>query len=124
MANAFLKDPGFSGLSRRSALKALAAAPLLAQTAPPGPTGQSAPPNVPGVVTTGWVETPPHTRKVLIAWGDTRSAVLPHGSVSHAMSVIERIGYESGLWDTYIRSDDDMIVNGPPEIAQAPIAIT
>jgi len=91
----------------------MVAAPLMAQV--PAPKG--GPPNVPGVVTTGWVETPPHTRKVLIAWGDTRGAVLPHGAVSHAMSVIERLGYESGLWDTYIRSDDDMIVTGPPKIA-------
>jgi type 1 glutamine amidotransferase len=113
-----LRNPAISGLTRRNALKALAAAPLLAQNPAAGLPGQSAaPPNVPGVVTSGWVETPPHTRKVLIGWGDTRGAVLPHGSVSHAMSVIERIGYESGLWDTYIRSDDDMIVSGPPKIA-------
>lgn len=102
----------FSKLTRRSALQSLAA-PLLAQ-APALPGG---PPNVPGVVTDGWPETPPHTRKVLIAWGDNRTAVLPHGAVSHAMSVIERLGYESGLWDTYIRSDSDMIINGPPAIA-------
>ncbi len=74
------------------------------------------PPNTPGVITEGWPETPPHTRKVLIAWGDNRTAVLPHAAVSHAMAVIERLGYESGLWDTYIRSDSDMIVGGPPSI--------
>ena len=68
------------------------------------------------MTTEGWPETPPHTRKVLIAWGDNRTAVLPHGSVSHAMSVIERLGYESGLWDTYIRYRL-MITHGPPAIA-------
>jgi type 1 glutamine amidotransferase len=104
----------FSKLTRRTALQSLAVAPLLAQVpgAPPG----APPPNVPGVTTEGWPETPPHTRKVLIAWGDNRTAVLPHGAVSHAMAVIEHLGYESGLWDTYIRSDSDMIINGPPKI--------
>jgi type 1 glutamine amidotransferase len=104
----------FTKLTRRSALQALTAAPLLAQAVSrPGAQG---PQNVPGVVTNGWVENPPHTRKILIAWGDNRNAVLPHSAVSHAMSVMERIGYESGLWDTYIRSDSDMIVNGPPKV--------
>ena len=104
----------FSKLTRRAVPQSLAM-PLLAQLPAAGAPG--GPPNVPNVSTDGWPETPPHTRKVLIAWGDNRSAVLPHGAVSHAMSVIERIGYESGLWDTYIRSDSDMIINGPPTIA-------
>ena len=101
-------------LTRRSALQTLAAAPLLAQVVRPGAQG---PQNVAGVVTNGWVENPPHNgKKILIAWGDNRSAVLPHSAVSHAMAVMERIGYESGLWDTYIRSDSDMITNGPPKV--------
>jgi len=32
------------------------------------------------------------------------------------MATIERLGYESGLWDTYIRSDSDMITGDPPAI--------
>jgi len=109
----------FSKITRRTALHSLAVAPLLAQAprATSGPVLPEGPPNVAGVTTEGWPETPPHTRKVLIAWGDNRNALLPHGALSHAMSVIERLGYESGLWDTYIRSDSDMIINGPPKIA-------
>jgi hypothetical protein len=36
-----------------------------------------------------------------------------HESVGHAMSVIEQLGYESGLWDTYIRTDSNIISKTP-----------
>ena len=28
--------------------------------------------------------------------------------MSHALAIIERLGYESGLWDTFIRTDSNM----------------
>jgi type 1 glutamine amidotransferase len=50
----------------------------------------------------------PAGRKVVLAWADTRNGVAQHDSVSHALATIERLGYESGLWDTYIRTDSNI----------------
>src|SRR4051812_45655515 len=50
----------------------------------------------------------PAGRKVVLAWADTRNGIAQHDSVSHALAVIERLGYESGLWDTYIRTDSNI----------------
>src|SRR5947207_1342794 len=44
-------------------------------------------------------------RKVLLAWADTRNGQAQHDFTSHALAIIERLGYDSGLWDTYIRTD-------------------
>jgi len=48
------------------------------------------------------------TRKTVLAWADTRNGIAQHDSVSHALALIERLGYESGLWDTYIRTDSNI----------------
>ncbi|HUA63923.1 MAG TPA: ThuA domain-containing protein [Verrucomicrobiae bacterium] len=50
----------------------------------------------------------PGGRKAVLAWADTRNGVAQHESVSHALAMIERLGYESGLWDTYIRTDSNI----------------
>jgi type 1 glutamine amidotransferase len=50
----------------------------------------------------------PAGRKVVLAWADTRNGIAQHDSVSHALAIIERLGYESGLWDTYIRTDSNI----------------
>ena len=55
----------------------------------------------------------PRTRKAVLAWADTRNGIAQHDSVSHALSVIERLGYESGLYDTYIRTDSNIISKQP-----------
>jgi len=52
-------------------------------------------------------------RKVVLAWADTRNGIAQHDSVSHALAVIERLGYESGLYDTYIRTDSAIISKSP-----------
>jgi len=36
-----------------------------------------------------------------------------HDSISHALAVIERLGWESGLYDTTIRTDSQLITKGP-----------
>src|SRR5262245_43024273 len=51
------------------------------------------------------------TRKVLLAWADTRNGQAQHDFTSHALAIIERLGYESGLWDTFIRTDSNIISN-------------
>jgi len=52
-------------------------------------------------------------RKAVLAWADTRNGIAQHESVSHALAVIERLGYESGAYDTYIRTDSNIISKQP-----------
>ena len=49
------------------------------------------------------------TRKVVLAWADTRNGQAQHDPSSHALAVIERLGYESGAYDTFIRTDSNII---------------
>ncbi len=44
----------------------------------------------------------------VLAWGDV-SQGYQHDSVSHAMATIERLGYETGTYDTIIRTDSQLI---------------
>src|SRR5881392_311364 len=46
-------------------------------------------------------------KKRLLAIGEVKG--FQHDSVSHALATIERLGKESGLWDTYIRTDSQLI---------------
>src|SRR5262245_56385388 len=55
----------------------------------------------------------PRTRKAVLAWADTRNGIAQHESVSHALAVIERLGYESGAYDTFIRTDSNVISKHP-----------
>jgi uncharacterized protein len=55
----------------------------------------------------------PAGRKVVLAWADTRNGIAQHDSVSHALATIERLGYESGFWDTYIRTDSNIVAYQP-----------
>src|SRR6478736_1046108 len=55
----------------------------------------------------------PRARKVVLAWADTRNGVAQHDSTSHALAVIERLGYETGTYDTYIRTDSNIISKTP-----------
>ena len=50
-------------------------------------------------------------RKALLAWADTRNGQAQHAFTSHALAVIERLGYDSGLWDTYIRTVSHIVFN-------------
>jgi type 1 glutamine amidotransferase len=51
----------------------------------------------------------PRVRKAVLAWADTRNGIAQHDSTSHALAIIERLGYESGAYDTYIRTDSNVI---------------
>ena len=53
------------------------------------------------------------SRKAVLAWADTRNGIAQHDSTSHALSVIERLGYDSGAYDTYIRTDSNIIAQRP-----------
>ena len=48
-------------------------------------------------------------RKKLLAIGDAQTYGVQHESVSHALSVIERLGKESGIYDTTIRTDAQLL---------------
>jgi uncharacterized protein len=48
----------------------------------------------------------PH-RKQLLAIGEQKG--YRHDAVSHALVIIERLGHESGLWDTTIRTDTEAL---------------
>lgn len=48
-----------------------------------------------------------HARKQLLAIGEEKG--YRHEAVSHALATIERLGHESGLWDTFIRTDTEAL---------------
>ncbi len=52
-------------------------------------------------------------RKRVLAWADTRNGQAQHESIGHALAIIERLGYESGMWDTFIRTDSNIISASP-----------
>ena len=62
----------------------------------------------------------PRVRKTVLAWADTRNGMAQHDSVSHALAVIERLGYESGAYDTYIRTDSNIISKTPQKTTGEP----
>jgi type 1 glutamine amidotransferase len=53
-------------------------------------------------------------KKHLLAIGDVRSG-FQHDSVSHALATIDRLGYESGIYVTYIRTDSQLLTKGKVE---------
>ncbi len=46
-------------------------------------------------------------RKKILAIGEVKG--YQHDSVSHALSTLEQIGHQTGLWDTYIRTDCELV---------------
>src|SRR6478672_11548389 len=52
------------------------------------------------------------TPKRLLAIGDVRGGY-QHDSVSHALATIERLGRESGVFVTYIRTDSQLLTKQP-----------
>ena len=52
-------------------------------------------------------QTTPTVRKKLLVIGEEKG--YRHESVSHAMATIERLGRETGLWDTWIRTDTEAL---------------
>ena len=51
-------------------------------------------------------------RMRVLAWIDVSNGY-QHDSVSHAVATIERLGYETGTYDTFIRSDSQLITKHP-----------
>lgn len=59
----------------------------------------------------------PPKKKRLLAIGDGQTYGYQHESVSHALAVIERLGRESGLYDTVIRTDTQLLTKQPVSVA-------
>ncbi len=72
---------------------------------------------------TGPPPQPKPTRKQVLAWGDVRFGQ-QHDSVTRALVTIEKLGRESGLYDTYIRTDSQLITKRPILGAGRPFPIT
>src|SRR5689334_5769945 len=51
-------------------------------------------------------------RKHVLAWADVRNGY-QHDSITHALSTIERLGWQSGVYDTIIRTDSQSITKSP-----------
>jgi type 1 glutamine amidotransferase len=51
-------------------------------------------------------------RKRILAWADVRYGY-QHDSISHAVATIDRLGRESGAFDTFIRTDSQLITKRP-----------
>jgi uncharacterized protein len=50
--------------------------------------------------------------KHVLAWADVRNGY-QHEAISHALATIERLGRESGLYDTWIRTDSQLVTKQP-----------
>ncbi len=48
-------------------------------------------------------------KRRVLAIGDVHRKIYQHDAVSHALVTIERLGYDSGLFDTYIRTDTQLL---------------
>lgn len=51
-------------------------------------------------------------KKRVLAWADVRNGY-QHDSINHAIATIERLGYESGEYETYLRTDSQLITRHP-----------
>ena len=56
----------------------------------------------------------PAAKKRILAIGDVRTG-FQHDSVSHALATIDRLGYESGIYVTYLRTDSQLLTKGKVE---------
>ena len=63
---------------------------------------------------------PKPTRKQVLAWADIRFGQ-QHDSVTRALVTIEKLGRETGLFDTWIRTDSQLITKQPVVAAGRPI---
>ena len=48
-------------------------------------------------------------RKRVLALGDTSTRTYQHAAISHALATIERLGRQTGLYDTWIRTDTQLL---------------
>jgi len=83
----------------------------------PRPGGPGGPPAGAGAAPRPEPAGPP--RKRLLIWADTRNGLAQH-DIAHAEAVIEELGYKSGLWDSWIRTDSAIIARRPKQTTGDP----
>lgn len=93
---------------------AAAAARMTLDNAYPAPSGA-----VSGGRGFGGVITPRNMKTVLI-WADTRNGIAQHDSTSHAAAVIEEMGYRTGAYFSYIRTDSNIVSYHPLQTGGQP----
>src|SRR6185436_17535180 len=99
---------------------ALALAQAPQQPPPAGGTQQTAAPGAQGRGQGRGRAGGAPARKRVLAWADTRNGQAQHESVGHALATIERLGYDSGMWDTFIRTDSNIISKTPKKTDGTP----
>ena len=109
-----LSNPAFAAAQATPTPSALAGCPAPGERGPrPGGPGGAARPDGPPP----GAERPPAPpagppKKRLLIWADTRNGIAQH-DIAHAMAVIEELGYKSGLYDSWIRTDSAIIAKRP-----------
>lgn len=72
-----------------------------------------------GVLFSATQDAGPPRKRTLLAIGDVHRKIYQHDAVSHALSTIERLGYESGVYNTYIRTDIQLITKHRIQFAES-----
>ncbi len=88
--------------------------------ASPGGRGGAGAPGQPGRGGPGRGARPANARKRVLAWADTRNGQAQHEFTSHALAIIERLGYDSGVYDTFIRTDSNIASMQPKKTTGEP----
>jgi len=70
------------------------------------------------IITVAIPSSPQLKKRRLLAIGDVHRKIYQHDAVSHALATIERLGRQSGLFDTYIRTDIQLLTKHPIEFAE------
>jgi type 1 glutamine amidotransferase len=61
---------------------------------------------------------PQQKRRRVLAIGDVHRKLYQHDAVSHALATIEQLGRKSGIFDTYIRTDIQLLTKHPITFAE------
>jgi hypothetical protein len=64
------------------------------------------------------VSSPQPKKRKILAIGDVHRKIFQHDVVSHALATIEHLGYQSKIFDTYIRTDIQPITKHPIRFAE------
>jgi type 1 glutamine amidotransferase len=63
------------------------------------------------LIASGLAEAQTNRKRLLVI---AESKGWQHDSISHAMATLERLGKESGIWDTYLRTDTQLVTKKKP----------
>jgi len=104
---AALLAAGAAGAQQAPPAQAESSARLALDHAYPAPQGDAM-----GGRSFAGVTIPSNMKRILI-WADTRNGIAQHDSTSHAAAVIEEMGYKTGAYFSYIRTDSNIVSYHP-----------